>query len=220
MAPGSARARSTGHRRQLTALLVGAVLLYGVGAAHAQPVATTVASGTTVGGSLALASVWDDETRLGEGVGLAAEASTPLGPHVRVGVESGWFRHTRDSGYLAANGHVLHLMGRADVFLAPRTWRARPFIGAAVGVARSTGTLSFPTFGAGGASATTTRLPWAHTQPAWNLRLGARLGAGERVAVRPEVSVGAIGTSDNAGALELPLLRLQGGVAVEWGLRR
>lgn len=220
MTAGSARARSAGHWPQLTALLVGAVVLCGAGAAQAQTAAASRVNGTTVGGSLALASIWDDETRLGEGVGLAAEASTPLGRHMRVGVESGWLRHSRSAGYLAATGHVLHLTGRGDLFLAPRTWRARPFIGAALGLARSTGALTLFTSGARGALVATTRVRWTHTQTAWNLHTGARVAASSHLVIRPEVSVGAIGTSDTAGALELPLLRLQGGVAVEWSLRR
>lgn len=220
MTAGLARTRSADNRQQLTALLVGAVLLYGVGAVHAQPAATSATSGATVGGSVALASLWDDETHLGRGIATTVEVSTPLGAHVRAGIDAGWFRHSRDSGYLAAHGDVLHLMGRADVFLAPRTWRTRPFIGAAVGITRTSGTLSFNTAGTGGAAATTTRQPWTYTQTAWSLHLGARVAARSRLAVRPEVSLGAIGTSDTAGALELPLLRLQGGVALEWAVRR
>ncbi len=220
MTAGSAHARSAGNRRQLTALLVGAVLLYGVGVVHAQPAATAGANGTTVGGSVALASLWDDETHLGRGAATAVEVSTPLGAHVRAGVDAGWFRHSRDSGYLAARGDVLHLMGRADLYVAPRTWTVRPFIGAAVGIARTTGALTLYGSGSQGALAATTRTPWTHTKTAWNLHLGARVAARSRLAVRPEVSVGAIGTTDTAGALELPLLRLQGGVAVEWALRR
>ena len=220
MTAGLAHARSAGNRQLLTALLVSAVLLYGVGAVHAQPAATSATSGTTVGGSLALASVWDDETHLGRGAATAAEISTPLGPHVRAGVDAGWFRHSRDSGYLAARGDVLHLMGRADLFLAPRTWAVRPFVGAAVGIARSTGTLSLNTTSLGGASAATTRTPWTHNAVAWNLHLGTRIAVSPRLAIRPEVSAGAIGRSDTPGALELPLLRLQGGVALEWAVRR
>lgn len=217
MTAGAARARSAANRRQLTALLVGAVLLCGVGPAYAQTAAT---GGATVGGSVAIASIWDDETHLGRGLATAAEVSTPLGPYVRAGLDAGWFRHTRDAGYLAAHGDVLHLMGRADLLLAPRTWRARPFIGVAVGLARTSGALTLSRSAPGGTSTATTRTPWTHTQAAWNLRLGARVAASSRLAVRPEVSVGAIGSTDTAGALELPLLRLQGGVAVEWALWR
>lgn len=216
----AARVRRSARRRlAVTALLVSAVVLWG-GAAHAQTTSAPSAGGTTVGGSIALTALWDDETHLGNGGGVAAEVSAPLGPHVRVGLESGWVRHTRNAGYLAATGTVLHLMGRADLFFAPRTWRVRPFIGTAVGLARSTGTLSFQSLGAGGASTTATRQPWTHTQPAWNLHLGARIAASPRLAIRPEVSTGVIGRANTPGALELPLLRLQGGVAVEWALRR
>jgi hypothetical protein len=219
MTAGWARSRTARNRQQLTALLVSAVVLCAARAAQAQPAATAGANGTTVGGSVALASLWDDETHLGRGAATAAEVSTPLGPHVRAGLDAGWFRHSRDSGYLAARGDVLHLMGRADLLLAPRTWRARPFIGAAVGIARTTGTLSLYTSGAQGALVATSRLPWTHTEPAWNLHLGARIAASPRLAIRPEVAAGAIGRSDAPGALELPLLRLQAGVAVEWALR-
>lgn len=209
--------RAVCERRVATALLAGAVVLLVSTAAGAQPAAPP-AGGTTVGGSLALASLWDDETHLGRGAAAAAEVSMPLGAHVRAGVEGGWFPHTRDSGYLAASGDVLHLMGRADLLVAPRTWRTRPFIGAGVGLARSTGTLTLRTAAPGAAPAPTSR-PWTHTRAAWNVRLGARITAGTRLAVRPEVSAGGIGSADTRGTLELPLLRLQAGVAVEWSLR-
>lgn len=213
------RSRSARSRQQRTVLLVGAVVLFAAGAAHAQPAATADANGMTVGGSVALASIWDDETHLGNGVALTAEGSTPLGPHLRLGAEGGWFWHSRNRGYLAASGNVMHLMGRADLYLAPRTWTVRPFVGAAVGIARTTGALTLSTSGPLGALVATTRVPWTHTQTTWNLHVGTRVASSSRLAVRPEVSVGAIGTSDTAGALELPLLRLQGGVAVEWALR-
>jgi len=210
--------RSTQRTQPLAVVVAAVALVANASAARAQSGATS-ASGVTVGASIAVASLWDDETHLGRGLATAAEISAPAGPHLRVGAEGGWFQHDRDSGYLAASGTVLHLMGRADLFLSPRTWRTRPFVGAALGVARSTGTLSLQTSAPGGASATTSRQPWTHTQSAWNVRLGVRIAASSRLAFRPEVSAGSIGSSDTRGILELPLLRLQGGLAVEWGPR-
>jgi hypothetical protein len=207
-------------RLAVAALVVSAVALFGVDAARAQAPVTPRASGTTAGGTVALASIWADETHLGRGLAPAVEISMPLGPHVRAGLDAGWFHHARNAGYLAASGNVMHLMGRADLYLAPRAWTVRPFVGAAVGIARSTGALTLYTSGPRGALLATTRVPWTHTQIAWHLRAGTRVATSSRLAVRPEVSVGAFGTSDTAGALELPLLRLQGGVAVEWTLRR
>lgn len=50
---------------------------------------------------------------------------------------------------------------------------------------------------------------------AWALHVGVRNSHG-RWAIRPEVHVGAIGGAGAVDGLETPLLRLQGGVAVEW----
>lgn len=182
--------------------------------AGAQP-AHADAAGRTVGASLALASVWDDETHLGRGPAVAAEVTAPLGPHVRVGADVGWFPHRRDSGYLASRGHLLHAMGRASLFAGPARWQTRPFLGAALGLARSTGTLTFrDPFSPTGAE----HDPWALTGLAWDVSLGVRHTAGPW-AVRPEVRLGAIGRAGATDGLETPLLRLQGGMTVEWAGR-
>lgn len=172
------------------------------------------ASGQTLGASVALASLWDDETHLGRGPALGAEFTTPLGGHLRAGVEGGWFRHDRDAGYLAAEGHVLHLMGRASLLIGPRHWRTRPFVGAAAGVSRSTGTLT--TTDPFAAPPNTSRR-WTLTRPSWDVLVGVRARTSERWVVRPELRAGFVTGSDR-GVLEPPLLRLQGGVAVEWAL--
>ena len=209
MTPPARGPRSTGPR----AAAVLAVAVFACGpAARAQ----SGGAGTTAGASAALASLWDDETHLGRGAAFAVETSRSLGPHLRVGAEAGWFGHDRDSGYLAASGDVLHLMGRASWLVGPRAWRTRPFIGGGLGVARSSGTF-------------TTRNPfatpdgtsqsWGLTRLAWELQLGVRGAAAERWILRPEVRVGAIGGTGRTGVLETPLLRLQGGVAVEWAPR-
>jgi len=179
--------------------------------------------GVTVGGSVAFASLWDDETHLGRGVALAGEVAVPVGDHARVGVEGGWFGHDRDSGYLRADGSVASLMARASLLVGPHTWQARPFIGASAGVARSTGTLitASPGFGPGGAIPTEPdlRQPWTLTRAAWDVHLGVRVAASERLFVRPELRAGSIGGSGDKGVLEPPLLRLQGGVTLEWLVR-
>jgi hypothetical protein len=169
-----------------------------------------------VGGSISAASLWDDETHLGRGLAVATEASMPLGHWVRVGVEAGWFGHDRDSGYLAADGHVLQLMGRGSLLAGPRHWRARPFLGAGLGLARSSGTLT--TRDPFGTPAESNR-PWGLTRLAWELHTGVRVAAGDRWVLRPELRAGAIGGASNTRVLETPLLRLQAGVAVEWAPR-
>lgn len=190
---------------------LAAAWLLASGAAFAQDPAAP-ARGPAIGASLSLASLWDDETHLGRGLAVAVDASHPLGPHLRVAVETGWFHHARDAGYLAAGGDVLHLAARAALQMGPRTWRTRPFVGAGIGVARSTGSL-------------TTRDPlalpvelrrsWSLTRPVVELQAGLRTSA-SRWGVRPELRVGFVGGSAEASVLEPPLLRLQGGVAIEW----
>lgn len=192
-------------------MLAVAVLAYGR-AARAQ----SGGAGTTAGASAALASLWDDETHLGRGAAFAVETSRSLGPHLRVGAEAGWFDHDRDSGYLAADGRVLHVMGRASWLIGPRTWRTRPFIGGGLGLARSTGTLTTrDPF----ATPDEARQAWGLTRLAWHLHLGVRGAAGARWTLRPELRLGAIGGAGRTSALETPLLHLQGGVAVEWAPR-
>lgn len=200
---------------RLTArLTVAASTLLLATVASAQP--TGDASGRTFGASVAVASLWDDETHLGRGPAVAGELNVPVGRHVRAGVEAGWFGHDRDAGYLAADGHVLHLMGRASLLVGPARWPTRPFIGGGLGVARSSGTLtSRDPFGV----PTERRQSWKLTRVAWDLHLGVRAAAGDRWAIRPEVRAGVIGGAGDASGLETPLLRLQGGVAVEWAGR-
>jgi hypothetical protein len=196
-------------------------------AAAAPPAAAQVsaaARGTTVGGSVAFASLWDDETHLGRGLALAGEVSVPAGRHARVGVEGGWFGHDRDAGYLRAAGSVASLMARASLLVGPRRWRARPLVGVSAGFARSTGTLTTASPGSGAIGALPTepavRRRWTLTRPAWDVHVGVRVAASERLFVRPFLSAGFIGGSGGKGVLEPPLLRLQGGVAVELALTR
>lgn len=190
-------------------------LLVAATPAGAQP-ASAGTDGRTVGLSLAFASLWDDETHLGRGPAVTAELTVPVGGHLRAGVEAGWFGHDRDSGYLAARGHVLHVMGRASLLVGPRHWRTRPFIGGAVGVARSSGTLTLrDPF----STPSEARRPWGLTRGAWDVHLGVRAATGRRWVVRPELHAGAIGGARRTDALEPPLLRLQGGIAVEWAGR-
>lgn len=200
---------------RLTArLTVAASTLVLATVASAQP--TGDASGRTFGASVAVASLWDDETHLGRGPAVTAECTVPVGGHLRAGVEAGWFGHDRDSGYLAADGHVVHVMGRATVLVGPRHWRTRPFIGGAVGLARSSGTL---TFSDPFSTPSEVRSRWRLTRGAWDVHLGVRAAAGRRWVLRPELRAGAIGGTGNTDALQTPLLRLQGGVAVEWAGR-
>ena len=192
-------------------------------AAHAQPAGSGV-NGATIGGALAWAALWDDETHLGRGPTAAGEMATSVGNHVRIAAEAAWFGHDRDAGNLAADGTVLSLMGRASVLLGPPAWRARPLLGAGVGIAHSTGTLTFHASGPGpGGRAEPgpeVRRSWTLNHLAWELHAGVRLKATDRVAVRPEVRAGIMGgTRRDGGALEPPLLRLQGGVAFEWAVR-
>lgn len=198
-------------------------MLVAVGVARAQPGGAGV-DRTTVGGSLAYASLWDDETHLGRGIAASGEVAVPTGRFLRVAAEAGWFGHDRDAGYLAANGTVLSLMGRASLLTGPPGWRARPFVGAGVGVARSTGTLTSRVLilapGGRPEPGPDERRSWTLTRFAWEVHLGVRVAATDRIAVRPEIRAGVGGGSTRQpGTLEPPLLRLQGGVAIEWALR-
>lgn len=180
--------------------------------AFAQP-ASLPGNAPSIGVAASLASLWDDETHLGRGAALAAEVNRPLGPHLRIGVEGGWFHHSRDSGYLIASGDVLQAAARVALLMGPREWRTRPFIGAGAGLSRSTGSL-------------TTRDPlalpvelrreWTLTRPSVELHAGLRIAGHGRWAVRPELRAGVVGGSSDVSTIEPPLLRLQGGVAIEW----
>ncbi len=199
------------------------LLLVTTRAAHAQPAGALV-TGATVGGTLAWASLWDDETHLGHGLVAAGEFAASVGTHLRVAAEAGWFGHDRDAGYLAADGTVLSLMGRASVLPGPSSWRARPLLGVGVGIARSTGTLTLQTSVAGPGGqlgpGAEIRRSWTLSSLTWELHAGVRVRANGRMAVRPEVRVGVIGgTRRDSAAVEPPLLRLQGGVAFEWAVR-
>lgn len=177
---------------------------------------STGANGQTLGVSVSLASLWDDETHLGRGPAVAAEVTTPLGGYLRLGAEAGWLPHRRDAGYLAAEGHALHLMARATLFAGPPRWHTRPFLGGGLGLTRSSGTLTTrDPFGPSGDR----RSSWALARAAWDLQLGVRSAVSERWVIRPEVRVGAIGGVGYADGLQTPLLRLQGGIAVEWARR-
>jgi hypothetical protein len=202
----------------MAAALLLPLLLVATGVAHAQPGGAGV-NGTTVGGSVAYASLWDDETHLGRGLAVAGELAVPAGAHVRLGAEAGWFRHDRDAGYLAADGTVLSVMARAALLLGPASWRAQPLVGAGIGVARSTGTLSLRSLGPGPGQPTAEDRSWTLNRLAWDVQLGIRVAAGSRLAVRPEVRAGVVGGAGDRGVLEPPLLRLQGGVALEWAVR-
>ncbi len=208
--------------RRLALVLVATCVVAAAPPASAQVGAAI--RGTTVGGSAALASLWDDETHLGRGPALAGEVSVPAGRHARVGVEGGWFGHDRDAGYLRADGSVASLVARASLLVGPRRWRARPLVGASAGFARSTGTLTTASPGSGAIGAIPTepdvRQRWTLTRPAWDVHVGVRVAASERLFVRPFLSAGVIGGSGDKGALETPLLRLQGDVAVELALTR
>ena len=63
------------------------------------------------------------------------------------------------------------------------------------------------------------RRPWTLTRPAWDVHVGVRVAASDRLIVRPELRAGFIGGSGDTTALEPPLVRLQAGVAFEWTIR-
>lgn len=206
--------------RRLAVVMVATCLMTAAAPVAAQTGATP--RGITVGGSVAFASLWDDETHLGRGVALAGDVSVPVGHHTRVGVEGGWFGHDRDAGYLRADGSVTSLMARASLLVGPRRWRARPLAGAAIGVARSVGRITTPSIGGPGSAAPIepdVRQSWTLTRPAWDVHVGVRIAASDRLAVRPELRVGVVGGTGDRTVLEPPLLQLRGGVAFEWALR-
>lgn len=206
--------------RLLTAgLLVVSCAVVGAGPAAAQSTSNT--QGLSIGGSVALVSVWDDETHLGRGPAIAAEVSAPIGEYLRVAIEGGWFGHNRDAGYLRAEGDVATLMGRGMVLLGPSTWRTRPIIGVGVGVARSTGTLTTSSPGSGFGNIPTEPdqvRNWTLTRPVWDAVLGVRVAAGPRLFLRPEVRAG-MTSGGSSNVIEPPLLRVQAGIALEWQTR-
>lgn len=213
--------RHDGRRRtagggSAVAVVAAALLLTPAARTACAQAVPGAAPAATVGLSASVAGLWDDETHLGRGPAVAVEISRPLGGYLRVGIESGWFGHTRDAGYLAAEGDVLHVMGRASLLAGPRRWRTRPFLGTGLGIARSSGTLTprDPFFAPHERAQS-----WNLTRMAWELHAGVRAAIGDRWVVRPEVRAGVIGRGSAADGLETPLVRLQGGVAVEWAPR-
>ncbi len=207
------------NRLALASVMAAACVAAGQAPAQAQ--SSAAPSGLSVGVTVALASLWDDETHLGRGPAASAEVAMPVGKYLRVAVEGGWFGHNRDAGYLRAEGDVATLMGRGTVPLGPATWRLRPTIGVGVGVARSTGTLTISSAGNSfGAMPTEPdqRRSWALTRPVWDASVGLRVAAGPRIALRPELRAG-MTTGADPPVVALPLLRLQAGVAVEWKVR-
>lgn len=206
--------------RLLTAGLL-AVTCAVVSAAPAAAQTATNTQGISIGGSVALASMWDDETHLGRGPAIAGEVSAPLGEYLRVAIEGGWFGHDRDAGYLRAEGDMATLMGRGTVLLGPSTWRLRPIVGMGVGVARSTGTLTTSSPGNGFGNIPTEPdqvRDWTLTRPVWDASLGVRVAAGPRLFLRPELRAG-MTSGGSSNAIEPPLLRLQAGIALEWVVR-
>jgi hypothetical protein len=164
-------------------------------------------------------SLWDDETLLGRGLPVAAGIGWLLGERVRVAADVDWLAHSRDAGYLAADGDLIRVLGRATYLFGAPGSRVRPLAGAGLGVMRSTGKLvmrsvlpgqnGFPTPGPSVES------PWESTAGVFELHGGVRIAVNRRAAIRPEFRWGSsIGSSAGTG-IEPPFLHMQAIVNVD-----
>jgi len=202
----------------VAAVTVGAWV--GIGttlSAQPQPAAHSKLRLTAGGGG---AELWDDETRLGSGPLVTGGVVAGHGDHMLVSGSLDWSQHKRSLTYLATDGHVASGFARLT-YVFGSSDRARPIVGAGLGVLRSTGTLKTPSISMSGPTLTPPVLgvetPWAVTRPAWDIHGGVRAGLAPRLVLQPEVRWrSTFGSAGNASGIEPPLLGVQALVSFEW----
>ncbi len=181
------------------------------------------ASGLELSAGAGWGSVWDDETMLGRGVPLTGSAGWLIGERLLLSGELDWFKHTRDAGYLAADGNVVSAFGRASYLFGAPTSRVRAVAGAGLGIMHSTGTLttSFGAFGPDGRPIPSpdVRRQWTLTGPAYDLHGGVRIALRPRLVLRPEVQWRVTFGDVTSSAIEPPLVKIRTMVHLDVRLR-
>jgi hypothetical protein len=181
------------------------------------PATIELSAGTGVG------ALWDDETMLGRGAPVRVSVGTLVAGRWLLGAEVDWLHHTRDSGYLAADGDLVGVLARAGFVFRDPAARVRPLVGAGFGVVRSTGELRFSSLVPGPdgrpVEGPTDVAPWTLTRPALDLFAAVRIRASDRVAIRPEVGWRATGAGTRPETLETPLVHIRTMVNVDLRLR-
>jgi hypothetical protein len=156
---------------------------------------------------------------LGRGVAVRGGFGYLFAERLLVSGDIDWMSHTRDSGYLAAEGDVLGVFARATYLFRAPSSRVRPALGAGIGVIRSSGTLTFSSLvpGPGGppVPGPVETSDWNATHPAFDISGGARIRAADRVWVRPEFSWRATTGAQRADGLEPPFIQVRGMVNVD-----
>lgn len=173
---------------------------------------------------IAYTSQWDDETHLGNGVLLSVGVSTVLRSAIRVEGEIALARHTRDSGYLEAEGTPVVGTVRAAWLIGPSRWQTRPFVSLGGTLTHSRGELRWTEISAGpdGRPVQTgvTVHPWRITEPGFELGAGMEIRGAGRMWWRPEIRIGATRGNRNyqpgVNTLETPILTARAGLTVGW----
>jgi hypothetical protein len=158
-------------------------------------------------------SLWDDETLLGRGVPVVGGVGWLIADRVRLSSEVDWLAHSRDAGYLAAEGDEVSVLGRATYLFGAPESRVRPLAGAGVGFMRSTGrfTTRSTVPGANGfpMPGPSVETPWTATRGVFELHAGVRIALHPRAAIRPEFRWGGSLGSGSSTGIEPPFLHLQ-----------
>ena len=206
--------------RQL--IIVGGIVI-GLLASDTVSAQGTVASSFELSAGAGWGSLWDDETMLGRGVPVAGGIGWLIGERVRVAADVDWLAHSRNAGYLAADGDLIRVLGRATYLFGAPGSRVRPLAGAGLGVMRSTGKLAMPSIvmGQNGFPALGPRVetPWESTAGVFELHGGVRIAVHRRAAIRPEFRWGgSIGSTSGTG-IEPPFLHMQAIVNVDVFIR-
>jgi hypothetical protein len=184
--------------------------------------APSLAAAQTVFVGVGYPLLWDDETFLGAGVAVSGGVSYPLSRHLEVEGELASARHVRDSGYLAAEGAAVAGAARIAYLFQQPAARVRLFGSAGVGVIRSAGTLTTPSFvprvGGTLVEGALTERDWTLTKPAYEFGAGFLVAAGRRLGLRPELRWTATSGSSSSSVVEPPIWMIRAGVAVTWRL--
>ena len=201
------------------ATIVAAGLLTVLAAEVDAQSASSVAPRVEVTAGAGWGSLWDDETLLGRGVALNGGVGWLLGNRIRLSGDVDWLGHSRDAGYLAADGNLISVFGSGSYLFGARSSTVRAVAGAGIGVMHSSGTLTTHSLipGPNGlpAPGPDTARPWTTTQPAFDLHGGVRIAMHPRAVLGPEMRWRASFGSGGGSSIEPPLLNIQALVNVD-----